>query len=225
MASPTEEKNLDISESLGRTEQYIEDNKRNISIVLGIAVLLAGGYLGYRKFVIDPREKEAQSQMFVAERYFEMDSLNLAIKGDGNYVGFEAIANDYGMTKSANLAQYYLGICLLKQGEFDKAIEHLKKFDTDDEMLKPVSTGAIGDAYMELGKTDEASTWYRKAAEGNKNDFTSPLYLMKAGLAFEKAGKFNEAVDSYEKIKNDYPKSAEAGNVDKYIARSKASSK
>lgn len=219
MASTDEGKNLDITETLSRTELYVENNKKNISIALGVIVVLVGGYFAYKRFILEPKEREAQAQLFVAEKYFELDSLNLAINGDGNYLGFESIANDYGMTKSGNLAHYYLGICYLKKGEFDKAIDNLKKFDSKDEILAPVAIGAIGDAFMELGKMDEASAQYIKAADIKNNDFTSPIYLMKAGLAFEKAGKYSEAVSAYEKIKDKYAKSAEGSEIEKYIAR------
>ena len=226
MTSEKEESgNLDITETLGKTELFIEKNQKNLTIALGVIVLVVGGYFGYKKFVLEPKEKEAQAQMFVAERYFEMDSLKLAINGDGNYKGFEAIVSDYGMTKSANRAHYYLGMSYLKTGEYEKAIENLKNFSSDDEVLKPIAMGAIGDAYMEQGKMDEAAAQYKLAAEAKTNDFSSPIYLMKAGLAFEKAGKFDEAVAVYEKVKSDFPKSNEAANTDKFIERAKASKK
>lgn len=225
MAEIKEEQNTDIKDISARTEDFIENNKKNLSIGLGVVLVLVLGYFGWKKFILEPKETEAQSQMFVATRYFEMDSMNLAINGDGNYLGFEAIAADYGMTKAANLAQYYLGVAYLKKGEYEKAIEHLKAFDTDDAMLGPIATGCIGDAYCEMGKLDESAQFYMKASTQDDNSFTSPIYLMKAGSVYQKNGKFQDALSVYEKIKKDYPKSSEAQQIDKYIALAKGSMK
>lgn len=225
MSEQHEEKDLNITESISKVEHYIETNKKIISIVLGAILLLVGGYFGYKKLIVAPQEKEAEGQMFIAERYFEMDSLNLAINGDGNYLGFEAIINQYGITPSANLAHYYLGMCYLRKGDYEKAIENLKNYSGNDEITVPLATGAIGDAYMELNKVDDAVSYYKKAAELRKNKFTAPIFLMKAGLAYEELGKYQDAVDAYEKIKKDYAETNEGREADKYIARAKALTK
>lgn len=223
MTEKSEEKNLDIQETLSRTEHYVEKNKKNLSIALGAILALVAIYFGYQKFIQEPNEQEALSNMFAAERYFEMDSLNLAINGDGNHMGFEDILNEYGMTKAGNLAHYYLGIAFLKKGEFENAIEHLSEFDTDDEILGPVALGGIGDAYAEMGKPDEAVRYYNKASSISTNDFTTPLYLFKAGHIYRKEGKSKEALNLYERIKSEFPQSTEAGNIDKYIGLAKVS--
>ena len=168
-----EEKIFAVDEALGKSEQFIEKNQKVIMIVIGAIIVIVLGYIGYKKLYLGPKEKEAQGQMFMAQKYFEMDSLNLALNGDGNYLGFLSIIDDYGITKSGNLANYYAGMCYLKKGEFDNAIEHLKKFSSDDEFLSSLSLGAIGDAYMELGDNDKALDFYLKAAKNKENDFTS----------------------------------------------------
>ncbi len=225
MSSETEEKPLDIAETFSKTEVFIEKNKKTLSIVAGALVVLVGGYFGYKKFILEPQEKEAQSQMFVAERYFEMDSLKLAATGDGNYLGFEEIIKQYGITKAANLAHYYLGICYLKTGAFEKAIETLKAYSGEDEITAPLATGAIGDACMELNRTDEAISYYLKAANQRDNEFTTPVFLMKAGLACEGAGKYKDAISAYERIHAAYAASAEGKDIDRFIARAKVQAK
>ncbi len=217
----TEDRIVAVEEALSKTEQFIESKKNLLSyIVLGIVILVAA-YLGYTKFILAPKEIDAQSQMFVAEQYFEKDSLELAIYGDGNYLGFIDIISEYRITKSANLAKYYLGICYLKQGDFDNAIKYLKKYKSKDKMVAPMAKGAIGDAYMELNETDKALEYYLKAAELNDNELTSPLFLMKAGWTYEILNDFEEAANVYEKIKQEFPRSFEARDIDKYIARAK----
>ena len=142
-----------------------------------------------------------------------------AINGDGNNDGFKYIVEEYGVTKSANLAHYYLGICYLKTGKFEDAIKELNDFDTDDIILEPVATAAIGDANMELGKTEEAITYYLKAAKVQENKFTTPIYLMKAGLAYEELNNYANAIKIYEQIKSEYPESNEGREIEKYLVK------
>jgi tetratricopeptide (TPR) repeat protein len=216
------QENIEIVESaLSRTEQFIEDNKKIISIVIGAIIVVVGGFLAYKRFYLKPLQEEAQSQMFVAEQYFEKDSFRLALKGDGNYLGFLSIIDEYGSTKSGNLAKYYAGICYLRTKDYQKAIEYLESFKSNDKFLGPIATGALGDANMELGKTKEAVDFYMKAAEKVINDFTTPVFLLKAGLAYEKLGDQENALKAYDKLDKEYSKTQEAKKAEKYIARIK----
>jgi tetratricopeptide (TPR) repeat protein len=210
-----------VENALSRTEQYIEENQKSLTIiVIAIAVIVAF-YLGYKRFYLAPAEKNAQEDMFMAEKYFELDSFQLALEGDGSYLGFLDIIDEYSVTKSANLAHYYAGISYLHLGEYEDAIKHLKKFDANDVLVSTVALGAIGDAYIELGDLEEGVTFFVKAAERKKNDFTSPVYLKKAGLVFEELGEYKKAMDSFEKIQKNFPRSEEAADIEKYITRVK----
>ncbi len=179
----------------------------------------------YKKYISQPREKAAQTAMFKAEYYFEKDSLNLALNGDGESNGFLDIIDDYGSTKSGNLARYYAGVCYLNQGEFQKAIDMLKKFDSDDVIVGGMALGALGDAYMSLNNSSKAVDYYLEAADHNPNDFVSPAFMLKAGWAYETMGKWDDAKAIYEKIKKEFPQSREARDIDRYIARAKANLK
>ena len=212
---------LDVEETLTKWEKNVEENKKSYSIIAIAIVLVVGLYLAWSKLYVAPQETEAQSQMFYAERYFAKDSLDKAMFGDGNYYGFNDIIEEFGVTSSANLAHYYMGISYLKKGEYDNAIEYLKGFNSNDQMLGPIALGAIGDAYVELGNQEEAVSYYLKAAKKKENQFTTPIYLMRAGNAYEELGKYDEAVKIYEKIKKDFPETNEGREVEKYIAKAK----
>jgi tetratricopeptide (TPR) repeat protein len=214
----TEDRIVAVEEAFSKTEQFIEKNQKVILIVVAALIVIVLGFFGFRRYYIAPRQSEAQSQMFMAEKYFELDSLNKALNGDGNYLGFLDIIDQYSMTKASNLSKYYAGICYLKLGKFDQALEYLKKFNGKDEAVGPMATGAIGDAYMELNQTDEAISYYVKAAEQKTNEFTTPLFYMKAGMAYQIQQNYPKALEYYHKIKDDYPRSYEGTEVDKYIA-------
>jgi len=217
-ADKTEERIVAVEEAFSKTEQFIEKYQKIIIVVVGVIIVVVLGFFGFRRFYLSPKEKEAQSQMFMAEKYFEQDSLKKALNGDGQYPGFLAIIDDYGMTKSANLAHYYAGICFLKTGQFENAITYLKKFDVDDQVVAPMAKGALGDAYMELKQFEKAAGLYLEAAEIKKNELTSPLFLMKAAWANEELGNLEMALSYYKRIKVEYPRSSEGRDIDKYIS-------
>jgi tetratricopeptide (TPR) repeat protein len=209
-----------VEETLTRTEQYLEENYKPLLIGLAIIVVLVGlGWLG--KIYLGKRNDEAQSQMFQAEKYLEVDSLKLALNGDGNYLGFLDIAKDYKFTKSANLAKYCAGICYLHLGNYNEAIDFLNKYSKKDKVIGSLAIGAMGDAYIELGNTEKGITKYIEAADYGKNSFNTPLFLMKAGELYELTGKFSEALKLYERIADQYPESTEGTSIEKYISRVK----
>ena len=107
-----------VEEALSKTERFIENNQKMISIVVGVLVVVVLAYFGLNRYYFEPREKEAQVQMFAAEKYFELDSLNKALYGNDNDLGFIDIIDQYGSTKAGNLAKYYTGISFLRQGNF-----------------------------------------------------------------------------------------------------------
>ena len=210
-----------IEETLTRSELFIERNKKILSWVIAGILGVALIFMAVKKYYIAPKEAEAQAQSFMAVRYFEKDSFKLALNGDGNYLGLYDIIDEYGWTKAGNLAKYYAGIAELRLGNYEKAIDLLKDFDADDLMIKPMALGAIGDAYADLGKNDEAASYYEKAANSSENEFTTPLFLFKAGLMYEILKDNDKALELYQKIQREYPHSTEARTIKKYIARVK----
>lgn len=212
---------VNVEEALTKTELYIEQNKKNLITIAAVLIAVVGGYFAYKYWYVAGEETRARAEMFKAENYFAQDSLDKAINGDGVALGFAQIVEEFGVTPSGNLAEYYLGICYLRKGQFEDAIEHLKEFDGNDQIIAPQATGAIGDAHLELGKTEEAVTYYLKAAEQNTNNFTTPIFLKKAALANEDLGHYADAVKLYERIQNEFNESSEGQDIEKYISRAK----
>ncbi len=211
-----------IESTLTKSEQFIEKNQKILMYIILAIVAVAGIYWAYQRLYQQPRENEALSQMFVAERNFQKDSFNLALNGNLNYPGFLGIKDDYSGTKASNLANYYIGVCYLNLGKFDNAIEYLKKFDTDDLLLGSERYGIIGDCYVEKDNMDNAVKYYQKATSSDySNEFTTPLYLKKLGLVYEKLGQYKNAADVYQKIYDNFPKSNEARTIEKFIDRAK----
>ncbi|MFH0843066.1 MAG: tetratricopeptide repeat protein [Bacteroidota bacterium] len=209
-----------VEETLTKTEQFLEQNYKPLLYVLGTIVVIVGLFW-LAKMYLSNRNNEAQSQMFQAEKYLEMDSLSLALYGDGNYLGFLDIADDYKFTRTGNLAMYCAGICYLHLGQYQDAIDMLARYSRKDRMIGSLAIGATGDALVELGDTGKGIEKYLEAAEYAKNAFNTPLFLMKAAELYELNGNYTEALKTYERIRDEYPESTEGSSIEKYIARVK----
>ena len=210
-----------IEHVLSDSEKFIENNQKMITnVILGVMVVVLA-IMAYNRYIVSPKEIEAQSQIFAGEMLFEKDSFQTALEGDGNFMGFEYIVDKYGATTSGNLAKYYTGISYYKLGDYDAAIKFLNKFDADGEMMPAIKAGAIGDCYVELGDYSKAISNFKKASSFD-NSFTSPIYLKKCGIAYEANAEQAKAIECYEEIKAEYPTSTEASDIDKYIAHASA---
>ena len=222
MAETSQDQDFIVTEALGKTEHFINQNKKSLSIIFGALILAVGGYFFYQKVYVANKENEAQALLFYSEQYFTADSLKLAINGDGNHPGLKEIADDYGVSPSGNLARYYLGMAYFKMKDYSNAIEELRSYDAKDEVSGSIVYGAIGDANMELKNLDEAISYYQKACSENPNNFTTPIMLFKLAIAQESKGNFKEAKEVYLRLKKNYSNSTEGAQADKYIARLEA---
>ena len=215
----TEDQFAQIEETLTRTEQFIEENQKSLMTIVGAIVAIVALFSAYQNFYIAPMEEEAQAEMYMAELYFQKDSFNLALNGDGQYLGFLDVADDYSSTNVGQLANYYAGLCYLNTADFDNAIDYLGDFSSDDIVLSSLALGCMGDAYMELGDVDAALDAYASAVSNSSNDFTAPRYMMKQALIHDANGDADKALNLYKSIKNDYKTSREANGIEKYIAK------
>ena len=191
----------------------------NVGAIVGAIVAIVALFSAYQNFYITPMQEEAQAEMYMAELYFQKDSFNLALNGDGQYLGFLDVADYYSSTNVGQLANYYAGLCYLNTADFDNAIEYLGNFSSDDIILSSLSFGCMGDAYMELGDVDAALDAYESAVSNSSNEFTAPKYMMKQALIYDANGDSEKALDLFNSIKNDYKNSREANGIEKYIAK------
>jgi tetratricopeptide (TPR) repeat protein len=193
---------------------------KQASYVLIAIIVLVGGYVGYRKWIAEPNEKQAVSAMFRAEQYYRMDSARLALNGDNINYGFLKVIARYGGTRAANLASFYAGSCYMKIGDFNNAVKYLKDFTTSVQILQERDYGLLADAYSELNRKEEAAEQYKKAGTYfEKDELLSPEYLFRSGYLYESMGKTQDAIAMYKMIKDKYPQSQRGVEIDKYLAR------
>ena len=221
----TEEQFVNVEENLSKAGLYVVENSKKLTTLVGSIIVILAIFIGYNKFFLEPNEKNASSEMYIAEFYFQNNEYEKALNGDGQFSGFLSIANEYSSTEAGNIANYYTAICQMNLGSsldssqyFDNALSSLNNFETNDEIISSLATGLKGDANMELGNIDEAMSFYKSAATENVNDFTTPYFMMKQAKILESNKDFSSALEIYNKIKSDYPESKEGTNIDKYIS-------
>ena len=215
-----------LEETASKSEQWIEKNSKPLFTALVAVVVVFLSFLGYTKYISEPNELEAANELAFPRKFYDQASkagsgidslLTLGLEGaDGNY-GFLDIASAYSGTSAGNLANYYAGVSYLEMKQYDKAIEYLENFDSEDEMLGPVALGAVGDAFADIDQGQQALEYYEKAAAKKKNGFTAPLYLYKAGMTAMGLERFGKAATLFTKIKENYPTSEQAKDVEKFI--------
>lgn len=221
MKEQNEEKNLEIGGVIAQTEQYLQKNKKGLIIAASIIIVVALGIWAFVEGYSKPRQRAAAEEIFAAEQWFKEGSFEKALNGNDQYLGFLGIIDEYGGTKSANLAKLYAGICQLNLGQYNEAIDNLKSYKGKDDITPAQAIMLTGDAYAELGNNDEAVAYYEKAAKKADNFITTPTALWKAGMIYMKLGKNDVAAKKFETIKEKYPESSEWNEVDKYITYAK----
>jgi len=208
----------EVNEALTGAGKWIEDNANLISwIVCGIAVVVMA-IIAINTYVIKPHAQEAANENAKAEAYFLAGDFDKALNGDdAECIGFEAIANEYGHYQQGKLAALYAGICYFEKGEYEEAAKFLKKFNADDLNIAPAARQLLGDAYVELGEYGKAASAFEAAAKSD-NELIAPMSLKKAGIVYLHEGQKAKALKAFKAIKENYPSSAEAQDIDKYIA-------
>ncbi|MCL2683431.1 MAG: tetratricopeptide repeat protein [Bacteroidales bacterium] len=211
-----------FEETVSRLETWFLKNQKRITTVAVAVVILVGGYFGYKFLYLEPRERAAQEEMFFAQNYFEIDSLNWALNGDGINYGFIDIIDNFRGTKAANLSHYYVGVIYLRKGQYEEAIDYLRRFRSNDLILTPMVRALIGDCHAELGDMREALLHYERAVSSHQNDMVTPMVLMKAAALCDIQGDYQKALKFYTRVRNEYIRTPEARDVDKYIAMMEA---
>ncbi len=207
-----------IDEAVIASESFIMKYRNQLMIGVGAIVVLVGAYIAYQRFYVEPKNEEAQTALFRGEQYFQSGMDSLALFGDGNaYLGFEQIINEYGSTKSGDVAKAYAGLTYARMGKFEEALKYLKDFKGGDQMVTPAVQGAIGDCLVNTGKNDEAVSYFEKAAKSADDALLSPIFYKKAAIVYRELKKYDKVIELFTTIKNNYQASPEASEADKYI--------
>ena len=228
MAKKTEQEEtiVDVQEIYTKTELFVDKHRKTLTIAIGAMVVIVLAAVAYKNLIVNPKENDALETAWKAEQYVEIDSLDLAIEGDGLYEGLIGIIDQHKGTKAAARAHYQLGTIHRDRGEFDEAIEHFKQVDLNDDVIGPMAIGNLGDCYVENGDLSEGAKYFEKAASkamsGKGASFVAPIYLQKAGIAHMELGNMEKAEGFFKTIVDDYPTAQQINDAKKYLAKLEA---
>jgi tetratricopeptide (TPR) repeat protein len=220
-----------LDESASKTEEWVSRNQNYILGVIGVIAVAVLGFLAYSQFILKPKNAEATNELLYPQQYFEQalqntvakDSLyNLALNGAEGKYGFLDIIEEYKGTKAANLASYSAGMAYLDMQKYDEAIAHLENFSSDDDILGALGKGGLGDAFMQLGQPEDALGYYESAIAHSANDYTTPKFLYKSGVTALELKQNEKALKYFQRIKDEFSSSDEAGTVDAFIGMAKS---
>jgi len=208
----------EVNEALTGAGKWIEENSNLLSwIVLGIAIVVMA-VIAVNQYILKPKALEASNENAKAVVYFMAGDFDKALNGDeAECIGFAAVADEYGFYQQGKLAALYAGICHFEKGEYEEAAKYLKKFSAKDLNIDPAANQLLGDAYVELGEYNKAAAAFEAAAKSG-NDIIAPMSLKKAGIVYLHEGDKAKALKAFKAIKENYPSSSEAQDIDKYIA-------
>lgn len=206
---------------IAKAQDFWQKNSKIISVVFVVVILGIGGYFGYKYYIQNPKEEKAIDASFKAEEYYRMDSVRLALNGDGQNLGFLRIIDKYGGTRAGNLAKFYAGVLYLKLDDNVNAIKYLKKFSTSSKPLKARVYKLLGDASGDLGKHADAVDYYKKAAhtfEEDKDNSAEALFLA-AYMSDRVLKNQKQAIDLYKELKEKYPQTSQGIDAENYLAQ------
>ncbi len=221
-----------LDEGASKTEEWVAKNQKAILGVIGVIAIGILAYLAYVNFVQNPKTDRANNEMYYPQQNFDLalksapgaerDSLfSLSLNGSEGKFGFLDIIDTYSGTPTANLASYSAGMAYLNMQNYQEAINHLEDFSTDNVTIGALAKGGIGDAFMQLNQTKDALSYYEKAIAQGDNDYTTPRYLYKAGIAALELGDKSKALEFFQRIKEDFSSSQEAATIDVFIGKAK----
>ena len=226
MAKTIEAGAVQNEQTLNNQEQFFLKYRTQILIAVAAILLIIAGCLAYKTFVAEPRENKASTAMAKAQEMFAERDFQKALNGDKTNEGFLSVIENYGGTDAANLAKGYAGLCYAQMGKWQEAVKYLEDFSPkSDAIISPAIVAALGNAYANTGKVDEAISTLKEAASmadsrsESVNNTTSPTYLLQAARLLESQKKTDEALKIYKEIKEKYVNSAAAQDIDKYIER------
>ncbi len=213
----TEETIVNVDELYTQTEQFVDKNRKQLTLGLGAMSALVLAVIGYSTLVVAPKNQAAEEASFMAEHYFAKDSMDLAMLGDGLNAGLEEVLMDHAGTPAASRAAFELGIIHRDAARFEDAVASFEEAGFGDDVFGPLVEANLGDCLVELGDLAGAEGHFAaaasRAASGLAAKALAPMCSYKQALVLLELGNEDKARKVLQGISNDFPNSTYASNA------------
>lgn len=217
-SSPEEGREDRVATFYARAWMFYENNRW---VVYGAAVALLAvivGLVGY--FYLQAQQQaEAEEHFSAIMSFYEQGDYETALEGTEAELGLREIAENYSRTDTGAMAAFYAGDALFALGQKEEALEYFEQVPEQNTLVGAGAVAGRAAVYEDQGEYERAGNTYRDAAALYTTDFTTPEYLLRAGRAYERAGLFDEAVESYTEISEGFPEFADAHDIELHLAR------
>jgi len=204
-----------------RAWRFLDANRKMVyggAAALGVLAVVIVGYVFYQ----GQQASEAEVLLAAVLPLYEEASYRQALDGSLEHLGLLEIADKYGGTPAGNLARFYAADALFNMGEYDRALSYFEDFDKGPDFIGAGAIAGEAAAWEQLEEYARAGDLYRRAARHFESELTTPEYLLHAGQLYERAGRYEDALEQYEAVEAEYPESTQASSIRVYIARATA---
>jgi tetratricopeptide (TPR) repeat protein len=209
-----------LGTSYAKVTNFYEQNKRNISI--GITALVALIIIGVIYFKNKAENNDrATAQMSQVRPYYDNGQYQPAIDGapERNIAGLKSIVENYGNSRSGEIARFYLADCYFQLGKYDEALKNFEDFSPSDDMLAASRFAGIGACQEVLGKYQDAAENFEKAAGKQKTEASAAEDYANAARTYALAGDKERALELYKRLKKSYPTTAQGREAERFITQ------
>lgn len=221
----------DINDSLTRAELRIQKNKKLIMwICIGVAVLVVG-VLIYLYAVLFPSRDKANTAYGKAanlENGFNMALESQQLDSAGVVKNINEIAAEYEKAArlghdGGNNATLMAAVYNYRKGDYNKALQLLKDYDQEDEIIAATSKSLEGDCYVNLDKFDDAIKAYDEAIKiAEDNNMLIPYFMNKKAVVYHHLKNYSAEIDIYTTILDQYPHFAGIEPIEIYLELAKS---
>ena len=173
-----------------RAQEYIQHHQRPFIIgLVAVVAIVAGAWI----LTSTSRRSELSAEQRLTEAFVRVQQNDM----EGAAQAYRSVVDDFGGTRAAREALYYLANLQFVQERWTEAIESYGRFAEaygDDPARQAAAWAAVGDAYQALGDQAQALAYYERALASEDARFLADDIILQAARSALKAGDTTRAV-------------------------------
>jgi tetratricopeptide (TPR) repeat protein len=203
-----------------KVQAFYDKYKKAISIGVTAVAVVVIAIVVFMKNRADNNER-AVVQLAAVHQLYDDGQFQMAIDGvpERNVVGLKAIVDNFGSTRTGDLARFYLADAYFQLGKYAEALEHFEDCSPSDDLLNASRLAGIAASYEALGNHAEAGNYFERAAAKDPTEGSMAEHLHNAARNYAQAGDKERALDLFRRIKKNYPTTTYGREADRYITQ------